>query len=126
MSLIRLIILSLLGVYFVAPALSREKSEAFMVYYLNDHVKVVSPDKMLKETFVIIENKTLSKLIGRLEAPLGNIIEQVAIKAGDRSSYSLSKAKGERIFFLPLSPASQEVELIPGKLSYEIPAQNQN
>lgn len=103
---------------------AREKSEAFMVLFLGDHVKVVAPDKLNKESFVIIENKTLTKLIGRIEAPLGKIIHQVSIEPSKRASYSLKDASGERPFLVPLSPASQEVELIPGKDSYEIPAQN--
>ncbi len=97
-----------------------------MVIFLNDHVKVVAPDKLTKESFVIIENKSLSKLWARIEAPLGNIVEQVAIEAGERASYSLKAAFGQKIYLVPLSPASQEVELIPGKDSYEIPAQNKN
>lgn len=105
---------------------AREKSETFMVFFLGDHVKVVSPDKLHRESFVLIENKTLTKLVARIEAPLGNIIEQVAIEASARASYSLKDAFGERIYLVPLSPASQEVELIPGKDSYEIPAQNKN
>lgn len=125
MKLREILLVFLLFFSALGPA-AREKSEAFMVYYLNDHVKVVSPDKLPKDGHVIIENKTLSKLLGRLEAPLGKIIEQVAIEANSRASYSLANAKGNRIFFVPLSPASQEVELIPGKMAYEIPAQNQN
>ncbi len=105
---------------------ARERSEAFMVLFLNDHVKVIAPDKMTKESFVILENKTLTKLVARIEAPLGNIVRQVAVEASERASYSLKDAFGSRVYLVPLSPASQEVELIPGKDSYEIPAQDKN
>lgn len=110
----------------VPAAHGREKAEAFIVSFFDDHVKVLSPDQLSKDGYVIIKNKTLSKLVARLEAPIGNIIEQVAIKAQDQASYSLASGVGKRIFLIPLSPASQEVELITGKMAYEIPAKNQN
>lgn len=119
-------IISLAVAFLVPDSQAREKSEAFIVSFFDDHVKVISPDLLSKDSYVIIKNKTLSKLVARLEAPIGNIIEQVAIQAQDQASYSLASGVGKQIFLVPLSPASQEVELIIGKMAYEIPAKNQN
>ena len=70
---------------------------------------------------VIIENKTLVRLIGRIVI---NNKSNIAITAVDSDKYQrimVNLRKGDLIHFVPLSPSFQEVELIVGNKIYEIP-----
>lgn len=87
----------------------------------SDRVVVLSPDKMGETLSVIIENQTLSKLIGKISNQNEKILSSVSIPANKTRSFSLSVNKSDQFFFTPLSPAFQEVPLILGSQPYEIP-----
>ena len=70
---------------------------------------------------VIITNNTHTKLVGRVVTKEGYIIKNVAIEANKSVSVPIKEIKNKRVFFVPLIPAFQDVELILGKKSYEIP-----
>jgi hypothetical protein len=101
---------------------SQERSETFIVRNFEDHVQVLAPNKMFDEQSVIIENRTLEKLIGRLSTPDGQNVEFVAIKPKKSKSLKLTGKGHKKLIFVPLSPAFQSVELNVGMESYEIPA----
>ncbi len=96
-------------------------SEAFVVRLFNKRIVVISPKKFLPKTHVIIENKTLSKVIGKVGPKIGQNIQYVTIGPQSSESVELKVGKNEKIFFVPLAPAFQEVQLLAGKRRYEIP-----
>ena len=51
----------------------------------------------------------------------GEKIEIMTLPSGGFKSVEINIKKQDRIYFIPLVPAFQEVELIFGKKSYEIP-----
>lgn len=98
-----------------------ENAEAFMVYLLEDRVKVLSPQKYHKNQAVIIENKTLTKVIGKIKNQEDKVLRYVNILPGEFKSIEVVIKKGENIYFVPMIPSFQEVILSFGKRSYEVP-----
>jgi hypothetical protein len=103
--------------------LAYEQADAFIIQVLDEKVKVVSPKKYNDELTVIIQNKTLVKIIAKLEGKSGTDYSYFSISAGESQSRRLSAFGKEPIFFKPLSPSLQKVSLRLGSLPYEIPAQ---
>ncbi|GEM_PF-432950 len=98
-----------------------EFSYTFIIQIFGDRVKVVSPKAYSKEISVIIENKSLEKQIGKLINTKGETLSFVVVPPNDSISKKLSVVQGNKVIFIPLSPPFQEIELIEGKESYEIP-----
>jgi hypothetical protein len=105
------------------PLSAYENAEAFMVYLLEDRVKVLSPKNYHKNQSVIIENKTLTKVIGKIRNQDGEVLKYVNILPGEFKSVEVVIIKGQSIFFVPMVPSFQEVILSFGKKSYEVPPQ---
>lgn len=103
-------------------ASSSERADAFIVRAYNNKFKVLSPKKKSKKISVIIENKTLVKLIGEIVGHDGVVYAMVTIKPGKYKSIDLKFKNGQNYYFVPLSPSFQKVILDFGKEVYEIPS----
>lgn len=108
---------------FSRNSFSYENAEAFMVYLLEDRVKVLSPKNYNKKQSVIIQNKTLTKVIGKIRNQEGKILKYVNIQPGEFKSIEVVIKRGQSIYFVPMVPSFQEVILSFGKRSYEVPPQ---
>lgn len=105
--------------YFQAFAI--ESLNGFLVTAYDDRFRVVSPEKFKSPMEVVIENKTLVRLVGKLVV---NNKTNAAFASVDSDKYQkifVNLKKGDVLHFIPLSPAFQEVELIVGNKTYEIP-----
>lgn len=100
---------------------SIESLDGFLVSAFDDRYKVVSPEKFKSNMEVIIENKTLIKLIGKIVINNTKSAAYVAIDSEKYQKVIVNLKKGDVLHFYPLSPAFQEVELIVGNKNYEIP-----
>lgn len=98
-----------------------EKADAFIVKIYDERVRVLSPVKYDPKLNVIIENKTLVDISGKVETGSGEILAYVTIKPAKAASVNVKKIKDDSVFFIPLSPPSQKVELKLGSKPYEIP-----
>jgi len=114
--------LLLVFIFFSNSSYSIERADAFIVTAYNNNFKVLSPAKRTKKINVIIENKTLVKLIGEVVSESGTIRKIVTIKPGKYRSIELVFEKNTKYYFVPLSPAFQRVVLDFGKKAYEIPS----
>jgi hypothetical protein len=101
---------------------AEERSDAFLVKVFDNYVRVVSPDKNYSLVSIIIENKTMSKLIGKVVKGKTDLAF-LSIDPDKTKSVQVKYTKEEKLLFIPMAPASQEVELIVGKKTYEIPPQ---
>jgi hypothetical protein len=115
-------LLVILSLFFISFAKAEERSEAFLVKVFDNYVRVVSPDKNYTLVSVIIENKTMSKLIGKISKGKTDLAF-LSIDPDKTKSVQVKYSKDEKLIFVPMAPASQEVELIVGKKTYEIPPQ---
>ncbi len=87
-----------------------------------EYVKVVSPQNYTDDTSVIVENKTLSRIYGKVVTHNGRLISFFSVPETKFKTIGLKLNPGERAFVVPLSPAFQSFELKFGNLSYEIPS----
>lgn len=104
-------------------ALGYERSDAFIVTAHPGFYKVLSPVKKSEVTSVILQNRTLVTIVGKLQDGRENVIKMVSIKPEENVSVSFNYNEKLKYFFIPLSPSFQEVELKIGEESYEVPAQ---
>lgn len=98
-----------------------ERSETFIVYLFENKVKVTAPKKDDPKLALLLENKTLTKIIGKIESESGRVLGFVTIEPGKSKTFSLEKRSGEKVRFVPMSPPFQAIDLIIGLESYEIP-----
>ena len=101
--------------------LSYEQADAFIVKIFDDKVRVLSPKKFDERLTVIIDNKTLTLIKGRLETGRGEFLNFVTVEPSKSVSVSVKRLKKDRVFFVPLAPPSQKVELKLGNKPYGIP-----
>lgn len=106
----------------IQSAFAIESLDGFLVSAYDDRFKVVSPAKYKADMVVIIENKTLVRLVGKLLVNNQKSIQLISIDPEKYQKLIVKLKKGDILHFVPLSPAFQEVELIIGNKNYEIPA----
>ena len=105
----------------IQTSIGKEFTAGFILEMYATKVKVTAPPKFENKTSIIIKNMTLSNLLGKIQTLKGRLISFVNIPANKFDSVILNRTKGERVVFIPLSPAFEAIELIDGKESYEIP-----
>jgi hypothetical protein len=108
-------------VIFGQCAFAIESLDGFLVTALDDRFKVVSPLKYKADMEVIVENKTLVRLIGKVIINNQKSVQYVSVDPEKYQKLIVKIKKGDILHFVPLTPAFQEVELIIGNKIYEIP-----
>lgn len=98
-----------------------ESLDGFLVSAYDDRFKVISPEKFKANMEVIVENKTLVRLIGKLVLNNKDSVNFIAVDSEQYKTVNVKLKKGDVLHFVPLTPAFQEVELIVGNKIYEIP-----
>lgn len=99
-----------------------EVSESFLVHTYSDRAKVVSPVKHKPTVSVVIENKSLVRITGKMVRASGKVDRYVVVMPRRYESFDVKIAKGETIYFVPMTPPAQTLALKIGSKSYEIPA----
>ena len=98
-----------------------ESLDGFLVSAYDDRFKVVSPEKFKAQMEVVVENKTLVRLIGKLTINNQSSFSYLSVEPEKYQKTNVKLKKGDVLHFIPLSPSFQEVELIVGNKTYEIP-----
>jgi len=105
--------------------LAKEQSQSFQIRVYDRRVHVVSPGKVDSKAGVNIENNTLSNLIGEIRQIDSNghkvVLKRVSIKSQHSVGFEVPMSKEDKVFFIPMAPPSQDIQLIAGKRAYEIP-----
>ena len=102
-------------------AFAIETSNGFVISAYDDRFRVISPEKFRSPMEVIVENKTLVRLIGKVIVNNKTNAGFTSIETDKYQRIMVNLKKGDLLHFVPLSPAFQEVELIVGNKTYEIP-----
>ena len=84
---------------------------------------VTSPKKWFAHQSVAIENKTLVKILGKVTTNK-KVLAHMSINAGKFQTVKIKAPRNEKVFFVSMAPAFQEIELRPGSKYYEIPPEN--
>lgn len=96
-------------------------SGGFLVTAYDDRFKVVSPPQFKPVMEVIVENRTLVRLVGKIIINNEKSVSFLSINPEKHQKLTVKLKKGDILHFVPLSPAFQEIELIVGNKTYEIP-----
>lgn len=107
--------------FFSANVAAIESLEGFLVTAFDDRFKIVSPTKYKPDMEVIVENKTLVRLVGKILINNQKNVYYVSVDPEKYQKIIVKIKKGDILHFVPLTPAFQEVELIIGNKNYEIP-----
>ncbi len=102
-------------------SIGQQRAEAFIVDIYDKKVKVVAPEKNTKNMHAIIKNNTLTTIRGKVQTSDNYVLDYVTLHEGESKSVKLGLQTGKKIYFFPLSPSFQEVELAVGRKAYEIP-----
>ena len=102
-------------------AVAIESLDGFLVSAYDDRFRVISPEKFKAQMEVIVENKTLVRLIGKLTINKQANVSFLSVEPEKFQRVVVKLKKGDVLHFIPLSPSFQEVELIVGNKTYEIP-----
>jgi hypothetical protein len=105
----------------VAGAWAQVKPETFVVQINDRSLSVNAPEKKKNTFTVVVENRSLSDQLGRFIVQ-GKLLKYVSVKSGLTESVEIENKSASNVFFVPVSPAFQEAELIFGKKAYEIPS----
>lgn len=106
----------------VSAAHSQQRSEAFIVSIYDKRVSVVAPDKRSKNLHAILKNNTLTTIRGKIQTNDNLVLGYVTLHEGDSESVKIGDIGSKRkVFFQPISPSFQEVQLRVGAKAYEIP-----
>lgn len=99
----------------------QQRADAFIVNVFDQSVKVVSPDKSSQSLHAIIKNNTLTTIRGKIQTSDNIVVSYFTLHEGDSESVKIGDLGLKKLFFFPLSPSFQEVELKIGMKAYEIP-----
>ena len=102
-------------------ALAQVKSDTFVVQINDRSMSVLSPEKKKDLYSVIVENRSLSDQIGKFTVGK-KLLKYVSVKSGKTETVEIENKTGRSVFFVPVSPAFQDVELLFGKKAYEVPS----
>ncbi len=105
-------------IFFVFPLWA--STEAFRIEYLDRSLKVVAPDVSKNQYAVIVENRSLSDLVAKFKTGEKDL-KFLSVKSGQTKAVEFNGDGKNIVYFIPLSPAFQNVPLEFGKKSYEIP-----
>jgi hypothetical protein len=94
--------------------------ESFRIEYKDRSLKVISPENKKNQFAVIIENQSLSDLYGKFRLKEKDL-KFVTIKSGQTKAVEFAADASALVYFIPLSPAFQNIPLEFGKKTYEIP-----
>ncbi|MBF0314513.1 MAG: hypothetical protein HQK50_13255 [Oligoflexia bacterium] len=100
----------------------------FVISIFDNKINVVSPKVETSEVQIIIINKTMVKLAAKIDTAITSNNNPLHFLLYPNSKNTLSyhwksrSGKTEKLFFVPLAPALQEVELSFGKESYDVPS----
>ena len=84
-------------------------------------MKVLSPEKKKPFFTVLVENRSLSDQVAKFMTK-GKNLKFVSVPSGKSETVEIENKTEGAVYFVPLSPAFQDVELIFGKKAYEIPS----
>ena len=99
-----------------------ESAEAFTVTFLGEKVRVVSPKTPNEFIAMILINRSMHKIIGKVHNLKTNKEDFFSVDVDSELTLKVDGKIEDIINIVPLSPPGQEVELRTGKEAYEIPA----
>lgn len=95
-------------------------TDSFIVKVKDRSIQVTSPPKKIDIVSVIIENETLDKIISQLKTK-DKVIKRFVLQPEGKQVIQVDLTKTGTLYYVPLSPPSQEVVLKFAQGPYEVP-----
>ena len=115
--------LFLLGLLLISSKLlAIDSHSGFIISAYDDRFSVLSPEKFSSSMEVVTENKTLVRMVGKITLNSVKNASFVSIDPQEYKKFKVTLQKNDKLHYMPLTPAFQEIELIVGNKRYEIPA----
>lgn len=109
----------LFGLMLISQAYA--STENFIIQVKDRTMSIMAPEKKKNTFTVMVENRSLTDQLGKFTVQ-GQILKYVSVKSGQTEPVEIENKTSASVYFVPVSPAFQEVELIFGKKAYEIPS----
>ena len=100
---------------------AQSRPESFVIQIQDRSMIVLSPQSKKPIFSVLVENRSLSDQVAKFIIQ-GKLLKHVAVRSGQTETIEIENKTNTNVFFVPISPAFQEVELIFDKKVYEIPS----
>jgi hypothetical protein len=115
------IILGLLMISY--PAFS-QFTDSFIVDVSDRRIKVTSPLKKIDIVSIIIRNRTFEKVISELRSDK-KVLKRFVLKPEGKEVIQVNFSKVKALYYVPVSPPFEAVELMFKQRPYEIPPKKQ-
>lgn len=107
-------------VLIAVPSWGQTHNPTFIIKLTDAGLRISAPEKKMKMFSVIVENNSLSDQVAKFVTNNQNL-KFMTVEAGKSQTVEIENKGGASVFFVPISPSFQEVELIFGKKTYEVP-----
>lgn len=112
--------LVLLTIFLANLSWAQTHNPSFILKLTDSGVSVSAPEKKMKMFTVIVENNSLSDQVAKIVSGTDSI-KYLTIESGKSTTVEIENKGNNPIYFVPVSPAFQEIELTFGKKPYEVP-----
>jgi hypothetical protein len=113
--------LSVITLFFTQINLSYGKfTNSFVVELFDQKIKVTSPLKKVEAVSIIIKNTTFEKTISELRSE-SKVLKRFVVPAGGREVIQVNFSNLKKLFYVPISPPFETVELRFNQKAYEVP-----
>lgn len=112
----------LILVIFSHSVWAQNHSDAFIIEVFDRYVKVLSPKDKLKNVSIVVLNKTLSPIYGKIATETKDLMF-MSVHSQKSKMVSVNGEDYKNLMFIPLAPTFQEIDLVFGRKAYEIPEQ---
>ena len=111
-----------LSLFFILAELAygKKHTKSFIVELKDQSIKVTSPPKKVDIVSIIVKNGTFDKIISVLKSE-NKVLKRFVLKAQGKEVIQVDLQKTKKLFYVPISPPSESVELKFKERPYEIP-----
>ena len=97
-------------------------ASSFNVEVHNGFVRVKSPEKEVDPVSVVVKNTTDIKAFAEIRSTK-KALKKFAVEGGKTAIFQIKLPKDKKLYYFPISPPSQSVELIFNQRPYAVPEQ---
>lgn len=98
-------------------------TDAFIVEVTDRKIKVTSPKKKMKIVSIIIKNTTFDKIISEIRSDQ-KVLKRFVLKPEGKEVIQVDYSKVNKLYYIPVAPPFETVELRFEQKPYEIPEKN--
>lgn len=98
-------------------------TDSFIVEVTDRKIKVTSPKKKINIVSIIIKNTTFDKIISEIRSE-SKVLKRFVLKPEGKEVIQVDYSKVKKLYYIPVAPPFETVELRFEQKPYEIPEKN--